>query len=239
MDNTSIDLIILSCSDIVRLYYRTAIQVHSKVDTWLRGNTVVTGAQSVQTDAPGSQRVRVAYTSVRRKESAPVKEGCKWILPEAPRLSQSGDDTEDEVPVVSSPEAPSTSPSQVGNWTQTPLRIQSPNVGINMEDLDPHPEVTPDDELVKIWSLPSVHQGFWPEVCGCVESGGCPCWRCFSGCKLELPSHIMDPVWFCEWQRIIVQNQYWDRQESCWDDNATMDMEGDAYHEGDFDHLMI
>ena len=44
MDNTATDLVILSCSDIVRLYDRTAIQVHSKVDTWLRGNTVITGA---------------------------------------------------------------------------------------------------------------------------------------------------------------------------------------------------
>jgi hypothetical protein len=46
-------------------------------------------------------------------------------------------------------------------------------------------------------------------------------------------------VWASEWQRIIVRNQYWDREKSCWDDNAARDREDDAYHEGDFDHLMI
>ncbi len=66
VDNTATDLDILSCSDIVRLYDRTAIQVHSKVDSRLNDNTVVTGAQSDHTDAPRPRRVRVAYTSVRR-----------------------------------------------------------------------------------------------------------------------------------------------------------------------------
>ena len=239
MDNTATDLDILSCSDIVRLYDRTAIQVHSKVDYWLNDNTVVTGAQSDHTDAPRPQGVWVAYTTVRRKKAAPAKEGCKWVLPEAPRPDHSGEDTEDEVLVVSSPDVPSTSSLRVGNWTQTPLRTRSFNAGINMEALDPHPEVTPDDELVKIWSLPQVQQGFWPEVRGCEEAGGCPCWRCFSGCKLKLPNHIMVSVWASEWQRIIVQEWYWEREKSCWDDNATMDREDDAYHEGDFDHLMI
>ena len=138
---------------------------------WLDNNTVVTGAQSDHTDAPRLQGVRVAYTTVRRKEAAPAKDGCKWVLPEAPRPDHSGEGTEDEVLVVSSPDVPSTSSAQVGNWTQTPLRTRSFNAGIDMEALDPHPEVTPNDELVKIWSLPPVQQGFWPEVRGREEGG--------------------------------------------------------------------
>ncbi len=70
MDNSASDLDILSCSEIVGLYDRTVIQVRSKVDSWLNDNTVVTGAQSDHTDAPRPRRVRVAYTTVRRKEAA-------------------------------------------------------------------------------------------------------------------------------------------------------------------------
>ena len=108
MSKCAHDQDILSCSEVARLYNKTVTQVHSKVDTWLDGNTVVTGAQSGHTDAPPQQRVRVAYTTVSRRETAPAKDGCKWILPEAPRLEHSGDDTEDEVLVVTSPDLHST-----------------------------------------------------------------------------------------------------------------------------------
>jgi hypothetical protein len=79
---------------------------------------------------------------------------------------------------------------------------------MDMEALDPHPEVTPEDELVKIWSLPQVEQGYWPEVRGYEVGSGCICWRCFTGCKIELPSHIMVPIWASEWQRLITQKRY-------------------------------
>jgi hypothetical protein len=49
----------------------------------------------------------------------------------------------------------------------------------------------------------------------------------------------MAPIWASEWQRLITQKRYWDREESTWDDNAAMDREEDAYHEEDFAHLMV
>jgi hypothetical protein len=76
-------------------------------------------------------------------------------------------------------------------------------------------------------------------VRGCEVGSGCICWRCFTGCKIELPSHIMAPIWASEWQRLITQKRYWDREESTWDNNAAMDREEDAYDEEDFAHLMI
>jgi hypothetical protein len=75
MSNCAHDQDILSCSEVAGLYNRTVTQVHSKVDAWLEDNTVVTGAQSDHTDAPRQQRVRVAYTVVRRREAAPAKNG--------------------------------------------------------------------------------------------------------------------------------------------------------------------
>jgi hypothetical protein len=122
----------------------------------MENNTVVTGAQSAHTDAPRLQRVRVAHTTVKRKEVVPVKNGVKGVLPKAPRPGHSKEDTEDKVLVVSSPDSPSTSTAGVSNSTQTPPQSRPINAGIEMKALNPHPEVTPEDELVKIWSLPKV-----------------------------------------------------------------------------------
>jgi hypothetical protein len=111
----------------------------NKVDTWMDNNTVVTGAESAHTNAPRLQRVRVAHTTVKRKEVVPIKNGIKWVFPKAPRPGHSGKDSEDEVLVVSSPDSPSTSAARVGNSTQTPPQSRPLNAGMDMEALDPHP----------------------------------------------------------------------------------------------------
>ena len=176
LDNSVSDLVILSCSEIAGLYRRTDIQVRSKVDLWLDANTVTTGAQSVRSDTPPRQRVRVAHTAVRRRDSAPPQSSCKWILSEGPSASGHIEDAGGGGHVASGSDAPSTSTSAESS-SQTPQRSLGHYNSVNLEALDPYPEDTPYEE-------PLVKQGFWPEVGEAVDSGGCPCWRCFHGCRI-------------------------------------------------------
>ncbi len=235
MDNSALDLVILSCSEIAGLYNKTAIQVHSKVDSWLDGNTVATGARSGRSDTPPQQRVWVAHTTVRRRDTAPPQSSCKWVLPEGPLSSNVSKDAEGEDHVASGSDTPSTSTSAESS-SQTPLRPRDFYNSSDLEALDPHSGDTPYEE-------PRVKQGFWPEVGEAADSGGCICWRCFHGCRIEIPLHVMGPVWASEWERAIIGNKYRERVKNTWGENGARDLEDmeeeEAYNEQDFAHLMV
>jgi hypothetical protein len=211
------------------------------VDAWLDSN-VVTGAQSVHPDAPPQQRVWVAHTTVRKKGSAPAQGSCKWILPEAPRSLPDSEEPEGSHLAVGS-DAPSTSATSAESESQTPCRAESFYRSADLEMLEPYPEATPEDELRQLWALPRVKQGFWPEVGNCQNSHGCICWRCWHDCKIEIPLHVMVPVWDSEWERAIVGNEYQARRPNRWDDLRGKDVkdqeEEEAYNEADFEHLMV
>jgi hypothetical protein len=84
--------------------------------------------------------------------------------------------------------------------------------------------------------------GFWPEIAANKYSeNGCPCWRCYSDCSIEIPHHIMGPIWSAEWDRIKHKHNYYQREEGWWPDLATEDKEDDmiTYDEQDFKHLMV
>ncbi len=243
MDNSALDLVILSCSEIAGLYNKTAIQIHSKVDSWLDGNTVATGARSGRSDTPPQQRVWVAHTTVRRKDTSLAEGSCKWVLPEAPRSSNVSEDAEGEGHLASSSDTPSTTSASAESSSQTPCRLQAFYNSSDIETLDPHPGVTPDEELRQIWARPRVKQGFWPEVGESEDSGGCICWRCFTGCRMEIPLHVMGPVWASEWERAIIGNKYRERVKNTWGENGARDLEDmeeeEAYNEKDFEHLTV
>ena len=193
MSNCAHDQDILSCSEVAQLYNMTVTQDHSKVDAWLDGNTVVTGAQSVQPDAQPQQRVWVAHTTVRKKGSARAQGNCKWILTKAPRSPHDSEEPE-ESHLASGFDAPSTSATSAESESQTPCRAESFYHSSDLETLEPYPDATPEAELRQLWALPRVKQGFWPEVGNCQNSHGCICWRCWHDCKIEIPLHVMVPV---------------------------------------------
>jgi hypothetical protein len=92
----------------------------------------------------------------------------------------------------------------------------------DMSIKDPPPRTTPPDELIYIWSM-KTKAGFWPEVHEQNMGGGCLCWRCCSGCKLELPNQVMIPIWKKEWERVMDLMDYHDRQYGRWADQAEQD----------------
>jgi hypothetical protein len=85
-------------------------------------------------------------------------------------------------------------------------------------------------------------QGFWPEIVDGQHCAGCICWRCWTGCRLELPNTIMAPIYEQEWLRL----QFLVECDPVfgvgnWDDSAdaTRAKEIQVYNEEDFSHLYV
>ncbi len=62
-------------------------------------------------------------------------------------------------------------------------------------------QVTPPDEMSHLWTDDS-EQGFWPEIMEGHHTGGCFCWRCWTGCRYELPNAAMARIYEQEWLRL-------------------------------------
>ena len=139
--------------------------------------------------------------------------------------------------MASGSDTPRTSATSAESASQTPCRVEAFYHSSDLETLDPYPEVTPADELRQVWALPQVKQGFWPDVGECENPHGCICWRCWAGCKMEIPLQVMVPVWDSGWERTIVGNKFRERVKNTWEDNRARDMEDleeeEAYNEAD------
>jgi hypothetical protein len=67
------------------------------------------------------------------------------------------------------------------------------------------------------------------------------CWRCITGCRIEIPNQAMPPIWEAEWRGIEASFEHNTRSEHIWDDLVDQDLEDEkpeAYRAAEFDHLM-
>jgi hypothetical protein len=85
-------------------------------------------------------------------------------------------------------------------------------------------------------------QGFWPKVMECQRCEGCICWRCESGCRLELSNAIMAPIWEQELYRLMFAVGH-DSVTGIgnWCDSAQVEEaeETPVYDECEFAHLYV
>jgi hypothetical protein len=102
------------------------------------------------------------------------------------------------------------------------------------------PKLTPEDELRHQWKQ-RPEMGLWPEVMEHHQTEGCICWRCASGCKMELPNYIMAPFWEVEWQQVLnlFEHDPSPRAKKRWTDRVEEEKKPREYDEGNFVHLYV
>jgi hypothetical protein len=94
----------------------------------------------------------------------------------------------------------------------------------DMRVRDPYPKETPLDEIMHLWSLKPT-EGFWLETNPEDMGEGCLCWRCISGCRMEIPNRAMPPIWEAEWRGMQAYFEHHTKPEHIWDDLVGQDME--------------
>jgi hypothetical protein len=123
----------------------------------------------------------------------------EWVLGKLcmPTTQTSGEDASEEMHLNMETQSASTSSPRI--------REALAFIDFETSDMatkDPDVKKIPEDELRHQWK-DKTGQGFWPEVMECQRCKGCICWRCASGCRLELPKAIMAPILEQEWHRVM------------------------------------
>jgi hypothetical protein len=163
-----------------------------------KGSSVLATLEGGQVPGPSGSRIAQMNVAVENKagegttsKASTSHTPLKWlqggIQMQTPQTSN--ENVSEEIQIGIKPQSASTSSPRT--LEALARKYETSDMAVKESDF----QVIPPDDMRHLWK-DDTKQGFWPEIRDGQHCSGCICWRCWTGCRLELPNAIMAHIYF-------------------------------------------